>query len=122
MPARPRRRLLSLLRAPVRPDVASHEVLAEVGVALAQLAFPHLLLAHLAFPAHLLFPVERGLLLLRRLLADAVCDAAVAGEGLGEARGLFREALAVEGVVVGSQGRVGWVLQRGRLLAGFVLG
>ena len=40
MPARPRRRLLSLLRrrpAPVRADVASHEVLSEMRVALAEI-------------------------------------------------------------------------------------
>jgi hypothetical protein len=34
-------------------------------VALAELAVSHFLLAHLAFPAHLLFPLEGGLLLLR---------------------------------------------------------
>ena len=68
MPARPRRRLLSLLRrrpAPVRADVAPHEVVSEMGIPLAELAVSHFLLAHLAFPAHLLFPVEGGLLLLR---------------------------------------------------------
>jgi hypothetical protein len=71
-------------------------------VALAELAVSHFLLAHLAFPAHLLFPLEGGLLLLRWFLADAIGDAAIAGEGLGEARGFFWEALAVEGVIVGS--------------------
>jgi hypothetical protein len=64
VPARSRRRL-SLLRPAVRTDVASHEALAEVRIALPEVTISLLLLAHLTFSAHLFLTVECSLLLLR---------------------------------------------------------
>lgn len=81
--ARPRRRL-SLIRSPILANVAPHKIFAEVCVAFPELTVSHLLLTHLAFSAHLLFSVEGCLLLLSRLLANAVCDPSIARERLRE--------------------------------------
>jgi hypothetical protein len=55
---------LSLLWPSVRADVASHEALAEVRIALPKVTISLFLFAHLAFSAHLFFTMQSSLLLL----------------------------------------------------------